>query len=59
MAVVLKFAKLNVDHGTGGPFAAAVFERDTGKVIVIGVNRVVVSNCSSAHVSFSRSPSFS
>lgn len=49
MAAVIKFARLNVRHNTGGPFAAGVFERDSGKLVVIGVNRVVPSNCSSAH----------
>jgi tRNA(Arg) A34 adenosine deaminase TadA len=49
MAAVIKFSRLNFQHDTGGPFAAGVFERDSGKLIVIGVNRVVPSNCSSAH----------
>lgn len=49
MAAVIRFSRLNFQHGTGGPFAAGVFERDSGKLIVIGVNRVVPSNCSSAH----------
>ena len=49
MAAVIRFSRLNFEHNTGGPFAAGVFERDTGKLIVIGVNRVVPSNCSSAH----------
>ena len=49
MAAVIRFSRLNFEHGTGGPFAAGVFERDTGKPVVIGVNRVMASNCSSAH----------
>ncbi len=49
MDAVIRFSRLNFEKGTGGPFAAGVFERDTGKLIVIGVNRVVASNCSSAH----------
>lgn len=49
MREVIRFSRLNFERGTGGPFAAGVFERDTGKRIVIGVNRVVPSNCSSAH----------
>jgi tRNA(Arg) A34 adenosine deaminase TadA len=49
MAAVIRFSRLNFEHGTGGPFAAGVFERDTGRRVVIGVNRVVASNCSSAH----------
>jgi len=49
MEAVIRFSQLNFEKGTGGPFAAGVFERETGKLIVIGVNRVVASNCSSAH----------
>lgn len=49
MREVIRFAKLNVEHQTGGPFAAGVFEKETGKIVVIGVNRVVPANCSSAH----------
>lgn len=49
MQTVIRFSQLNFEHETGGPFAAGVFERDTGKVVVIGVNRVVPTNCSSAH----------
>lgn len=49
MAPVLHFARLNFEQNTGGPFAAGVFERDSGRLIVIGVNRVMPSNCSSAH----------
>jgi len=49
MRHVIRFSRLNFENGTGGPFAAGVFERDTGKVVVIGVNRVVPSKCSSAH----------
>ncbi|MEO8612355.1 MAG: nucleoside deaminase [Chloroflexota bacterium] len=49
MREVIRFSRLNFENGTGGPFAAGVFERDSGKLVVIGVNRVVPSNCSSAH----------
>ncbi|MEM7126095.1 MAG: nucleoside deaminase [Chloroflexota bacterium] len=49
MAAVIRFSQLNFENDTGGPFAAGVFERETGKVVMIGVNRVVPSNCSSAH----------
>ncbi len=49
MAAVLRFARLNTEHQSGGPFAAGVFERDSGKLIIIGVNRVMPLNCSSAH----------
>lgn len=49
MRHVIRFSRLNFEKGTGGPFAAGVFERDTGKRVVIGVNRVTAHNCSSAH----------
>ncbi len=49
MAAVLEFARMNFRQKTGGPFAAGIFEQDTGRLIVIGVNRVVPSCCSSAH----------
>lgn len=49
MAAVVEFSRKNFEYQTGGPFAAGIFERDTGKLIVIGVNRVIPSNCSSAH----------
>lgn len=49
MAAVLRFARLNAENQTGGPFAAGVFERDSGRLIGLGVNRVVPLNCSSAH----------
>ncbi len=49
MKVVIKFSRMNIDHETGGPFAAGLFEKATGKPVVIGVNRVIPLNNSSAH----------
>ncbi|PIE57715.1 MAG: CMP deaminase [Desulfobulbus propionicus] len=49
MQLILDFAEDNSAHNTGGPFAAGVFEQETGKLIAIGVNRVVPLHCSSAH----------
>lgn len=49
MAVVIRFSRLNFERGTGGPFAAGVFEQKGGKLLSIGVNRVVSMQCSSAH----------
>ena len=49
MRTVIRFSRLNVEHQTGGPFAAGVFEKKSGKVIAIGVNRVVPASVSSAH----------
>ncbi len=49
MRTVIMFSRLNFEHETGGPFAAGIFEKVSGKVVVVGVNRVVPSNVSSAH----------
>jgi len=49
MKAVIRFSRLNFQNETGGPFAAGVFEKESGKVVIIGVNRVVPSNMSSAH----------
>ena len=49
MAAVIRFSRLNFENGTGGPFAAGVFEKESGRLVVIGVNRVVPMGCSSAH----------
>jgi len=49
MQHVIRFSRLNFERDTGGPFAAGVFEEETGKLVVIGVNRVVPMSCSSAH----------
>ena len=49
MKLVLRLARENVIRQTGGPFAAAVFETESGKLIAVGVNRVEPMNCSIAH----------
>lgn len=49
MRTVIRFSRLNFECKTGGPFAAGIFEKHSGKVIVIGVNRVVPTHVSSAH----------
>lgn len=48
MLLAIQLARLNVEHATGGPFGAAIFNSD-GAVIGVGVNRVVTQNCSVAH----------
>ena len=48
MALAIELARLNVDRRTGGPFGAAVFT-EQGRLVGIGVNRVVPLNCSLAH----------
>ena len=49
MDAVIRFSRLNIEFGTGGPFAAGVFETVSGRLVTIGVNRVVHHQCSSAH----------
>lgn len=49
MALVLDLVRGNIDHRTGGPFGAAVFERDSGRLVAVGANVVVSSSCSHAH----------
>ena len=49
MRVVISFSRQNMENETGGPFAAGIFEKESGKVVLIGVNRVVPLNMSSAH----------
>lgn len=49
MRLVLELARNNVTHKTGGPFAAAVFNKDSGQLVAVGVNRVMPENCFGAH----------
>jgi tRNA(Arg) A34 adenosine deaminase TadA len=49
MAVVLELCRRNVEEGTGGPFAAAVFEAESGRLVAPGLNRVEPEHCSVAH----------
>jgi tRNA(Arg) A34 adenosine deaminase TadA len=49
MRLVITLSRLNIEHKTGGPFGAAVFERESGKLIAAGVNIVIPANCSIAH----------
>jgi tRNA(Arg) A34 adenosine deaminase TadA len=49
MRFVVRAARRNFEEDTGGPFAAGVFEEASGRLVALGVNRVVPTNCSSAH----------
>ena len=49
MRLVIELSRLNVEHETGGPFGAGVFETESGRLIAPGVNLVVPANCSIAH----------
>lgn len=49
MEFVIEASRLNVELKTGGPFAAAVFERESGKLISLGVNLVIPQRLSLLH----------
>ena len=49
VALVIELGRTNFQRDTGGPFAAAVFEQATGRLVSIGVNRVIAMRCSAAH----------
>lgn len=49
MAFVLGLCREHVRRATGGPFAAAVFDLDAGKLVSVGVNRVEAEQCSLLH----------
>ena len=48
MALVIALSAENIKRGTGGPFAAAVFDGE-GRLVAPGVNMVVNSCCSLLH----------
>jgi tRNA(Arg) A34 adenosine deaminase TadA len=48
MQLAIRLARRNMAEG-GGPFGAVIAERATGRVLSVGVNRVVPGNCSVAH----------
>lgn len=49
MRWVIDLSRQNVEHASGGPFAAAVFAANSGKLLGAGVNRVEPLHCSPAH----------
>jgi tRNA(Arg) A34 adenosine deaminase TadA len=49
MRLAIELALQNLERRTGGPFGAGVFERDTGRVVALGVNLVEPAACSLAH----------
>lgn len=48
MQLALHLARQNIKHG-GGPFGAAVFELESGRLVMPGINLVQQSNCSVVH----------
>lgn len=49
MRLVIELSRSNVDHGTGGPFGAGIFDLSTNRLIAPGVNLVATTNLSAAH----------
>ena len=49
MQFVIEASRLNIHHQTGGPFAAAVIEIDTGRLLSLGVNLVTSEGLSVLH----------
>lgn len=49
MALVIDLGLEQVRRATGGPFAAAVFERDTGILVSVGVNLAVPAHNPALH----------
>ncbi len=46
MRLAIAVARANVEHDTGGPFGAAVFEKESGRLVAVGMNSVVrLNNC--------------
>src|SRR5688572_20366332 len=49
MRFVIALSKINVEKKSGGPFGAAIFEQETGRLVSVGVNQVVALGCSLSH----------
>lgn len=49
MRLAIAVARENVVHGSGGPFGAAIFERESGMLVAVGMNSVVRLGNSTLH----------
>lgn len=49
MALAIELSAQNVARGTGGPFGTAIFDRSSGYLVGVGVNRVVPLTNSTLH----------
>lgn len=47
--LAIRLSRENVERGAGGPFGAAIFEADTGRLVGVGVNSVLRHNNSVLH----------
>jgi tRNA(Arg) A34 adenosine deaminase TadA len=48
VGLAIELSRHNIEHSHGGPFGAAVFNGE-GRLVSVGVNRVVPQTCSVAH----------
>ncbi|MBU0500244.1 MAG: nucleoside deaminase [Gammaproteobacteria bacterium] len=49
MSFVIDASRRNIAEQTGGPFAAAIFERDSGRLVSLGINLVMTEGLSILH----------
>src|SRR3712207_3796210 len=49
MRFAIELSRSNIRNGSGGPFGAAIFERETGRLLAPGVNLVTSLECSVFH----------
>ena len=49
MRLAIALSRENVERATGGPFGAVVTEARSGRIVAVGVNRVVPSSNSALH----------
>jgi len=48
VGLAIELSRQNIERSHGGPFGAAIFNAE-GRLISVGVNRVVAQTCSAAH----------
>ncbi len=49
MRLAIELSRSSIRHGTGEPFGAAIFDRETNKLLAPSVNLVLASGCYVAH----------
>lgn len=49
MRLAVELSRESIHRGTGGPFGAAIFDRETNRLLAPGVNLVLFSGYSFAH----------
>jgi tRNA(Arg) A34 adenosine deaminase TadA len=49
MRLAIDVSRMNVDRGDGGPFGAAIFESESGRLVAVGMNSVVRHNNCTLH----------